>query len=99
MSTSVLTLGTSPCFVSRRRSASAAFRYRVGSTPNAANTRRHGGDARQGSHRPGSESLECLFLLDAERIGESGRRRPVPHALGADEALTVVGNCSSTASS
>ena len=66
MSTSVLIDGIEPCLVSRRRSASAADRYAVGSTPNARNARRHA--ARLGSSESGVSPIRATTTACSARM-------------------------------
>ena len=74
-STSVPIDGSSPAFVRRRRSASAAERYWVGSTPKPRKARRQAASA--GSSLSG---VSPIRVADRERLlaqgrGEAGRRR------------------------
>ena len=84
-STSLPMDGNSPCFVSRRRSASAAERYCVGSTPKPRNTLRHA--ASVGSSLSGVSPIRATAARGSlEGRGESGRSRVVVDAGRIDHA-------------
>ena len=78
--------GSSPCFVRRRRSASAAERYCVGSTPKPRNTFRHA--ASVGSSLRGVSPIRANAptRLVVEGLGESRSRRVVVDAGCVDDA-------------
>ena len=83
--------GSLPCFVRRRRSASAAERYCVGSTPKPRNTFRQAASDGQLAERRLADPGEGRERLVVEGRGEAGRRRVVVDTGCVMTPATIVG--------
>ena len=89
--------GSSPCLVSRRRSASAAERYCVGSTPKPRNTLRQAASVGSSERGVLSEALADGQLLGPEGGREIGRCRGIVHVRGVDDTPDDTGKAASHA--